>query len=166
MAIAATSGRPGQALGGSGASRFGSGGVVTVSGPSSQTTGSLLATLPDGRQIVVDAGGTALTGIGAKPRTFTFRLLSWATTLPAGSRVALTLAGTSTAQDPANLVYLAAVPDNTHLTIGNVTLTLPVLKTPVGRGGSGSRPYSPRRPLPAPPEQDRPRLPASPPRRS
>jgi alpha-beta hydrolase superfamily lysophospholipase len=91
----------------------------------------LSATLPDGRQIVVDAGGTALTLIGAKPRTVTFKLLSWATTLPAGSRVTLTLAGTSTAQDPANLVYLAAVPDDTHLTIGKVALALPVLKKPV-----------------------------------
>ena len=92
----------------------------------------LVARTPDGREIVVSEGG-APTELTRRPRAVTIRLISQVTTIPARSRLELTLAGTSTAQNPGNLLYLVPVPDRARLTIGKVQLSLPVLRTPVSR---------------------------------
>ena len=68
-----------------------------------------------------------------KPRLLTIRLISQATRIPAGSRLELTLAGTSTAQNPGNLLYLVPVPQRARITLRNVSLTIPALRTPVSR---------------------------------
>jgi predicted acyl esterase len=92
----------------------------------------LVARTPDGREIVVSEGGTP-TELARRPRTVTIRLISQVTTIPARSRLELTLAGTSTAQNPANLLYLVPVGDRARITIGRVQLSVPVLRTPVSR---------------------------------
>ena len=90
----------------------------------------LSATLPDGSDYIVGEGGVPLK-LTRKPKSVTIRLAFWATTLPAGSKVRLTLAATSTAQSSSNLVYISSVPDGSKLTVGKVTLTVPVLLKPI-----------------------------------
>jgi hypothetical protein len=113
-------------------------GAPTVRARVSSTSGwshlvaVLVARAPDGREIVVSEGG-APTRLGSRPTTLTIRLISQATLIPRGSRLELTLAGTSTAQHPGNLLYLVPVPQRARLTISNVTLSVPVLRTPVSR---------------------------------
>jgi alpha-beta hydrolase superfamily lysophospholipase len=114
---------------------FGAGTVgVTASGTAawSHLVAVLAARTPAGRSVVVSEGGVP-TRLASRPRTFAIRLLSTATTIPAGSRLELTLAATSTAQSPSNLLYLVPVSDRARLTVRRVQLTLPVLRTPVSR---------------------------------
>jgi hypothetical protein len=64
----------------------------------------------------------------------TIRLLNQATFLPAGSRLTLTLASSSTAQSGANLIYLdLPMPARAHVRVGTAVLRLPGLRTPVTR---------------------------------
>jgi predicted acyl esterase len=113
-------------------------GAPTVRARVSSTTGwshlvgVLVARTPGGQEIVVSEGGVP-TNLGARPTTVTIRLISQATRIPAGSRLELTLAGTSTAQHPANLLYLVPVPQRARITIQNVRLQVPVLRTPISR---------------------------------
>src|SRR5215207_2663275 len=113
-------------------------GAPTVKVRVSSTTGwshhvaVLVARTPSGQEIVVSAGG-APTTLTSKPRLLTIRLVSQATRIPASSRLELTLAGTSTAQNAANLLYLVPVPQRARITVRNVSLTIPALRTPVSR---------------------------------
>lgn len=113
-------------------------GAPTVQVRASSTTGwshlvaVLVARTPAGQEIVVSEGGVP-TSLTAKPKLFTIRLISQATRIPAGSRLELTLAGTSTAQNGANLLYLVPVPQSARITLRNVTLAIPALRTPVSR---------------------------------
>ena len=113
-------------------------GAPTVQVRASSATGwshlvaVLVARTPAGREIVVSEGGMP-TSLTAKPKLFTIRLISQATLIPAGSRLELTLAGTSTAQNGANLLYLVPVPQRARITLRNVSLTIPALRTPVSR---------------------------------
>jgi predicted acyl esterase len=114
---------------------FGAGTVrVTASGTAtwSHLVAVLAARTTAGRTVIVSEGGVP-TRLASRPRTFTIRLLSTATTIPARSRLELTLAATSTAQNPTNLLYLVPVPDRARLTVRQVALTVPVLRTPVSR---------------------------------
>jgi predicted acyl esterase len=86
----------------------------------------------DGRTIIVTEGGIP-TRLSTRPRFLTIRLLSTATTIPAGSRIELTLAATSTAQNPGNLLYLVPVENGARLTVRRVELALPLLRAPVSR---------------------------------
>jgi hypothetical protein len=45
----------------------------------------------------------------------------------------VTVAGTSTAQSPGNLLYLSGVPRTARLVVGRARLTLPVLARPISR---------------------------------
>lgn len=113
-------------------------GAPTVQVRASSTTGwshlvaVLVARTPSGREIVVSEGGVP-TSLTAKPRLFTIRLISQVTRIPAGSRLELTLAGTSTAQNAANLLYLVPVPQRARITVRNVSLAIPALRTAVSR---------------------------------
>jgi predicted acyl esterase len=113
-------------------------GAPTVRVQASSTTGwshlvaVLVARAPNGSETVVSEGGTP-TKLGAKPRPVTIRLISQVTTIPKGSRLELTLAGTSTAQNPGNLLYLVPVPQRAKITLGSVQLAIPALKKPVSR---------------------------------
>jgi len=113
-------------------------GAPTVQVRASSATGwshlvaVLVARTPSGQEIVVSEGG-APTSLTARPKVVTIRLISQATRIPAGSRLELTLAGTSTAQNPGNLLYLVPVPQRAKITLRNVTLTIPALRAPVSR---------------------------------
>jgi pimeloyl-ACP methyl ester carboxylesterase len=113
-------------------------GAPTVRARVTSTTGwshlvaVLVARTPSGQEIVVSEGGTP-TNLGARPTTVTIRLIAQVTRIPAGSRLELTLAGTSTAQHPGNLLYLVPVPERARITIRNVTVAVPVLRSPVSR---------------------------------
>ena len=85
------------------------------------------------REIVVSAGG-ARTRLTRRPKTVAIRLISQVTAIPAGSRLRLTIAATSTAQHPSNLLYLTSnVPPSARLTVGRAVVTLPVLVRTVSR---------------------------------
>ena len=105
---------------------------VTSSTGWSHLVAVLVARTPGGEEIVVSEGGVP-TNLGARPTTVTVRLISQATRIPAGSTLELTLAGTSTAQNPGNLLYLVPVPQRARISIRDVRLQVPVLRTPVSR---------------------------------
>ncbi len=89
-------------------------GAPTVDVQAASTTGwshlvaVLVARTPQGQELVVSEGG-APTKLGSKPRRVRIRMIGVAKKIPAGSRLELTLAGTSTAQNAANLLYLVPV---------------------------------------------------------
>jgi hypothetical protein len=98
-----------------------------------QVVAVLSALTPQGREIVISAGG-ARTRLARRPRTVAIRLLNQVTAIPPRSRLRLTIAATSTAQNPGNLLYLTSiVPGSARLTIGRATVTLPVLMRPVSK---------------------------------
>ncbi len=92
----------------------------------------LSALTPSRKEIVISSGG-ARVRLTRRPRAVTVRLISQVTAIPARSRLRLTIAATSTAQSPGNLLYLTGVPDSARLTVGSARLTLPVLAKPVSR---------------------------------
>jgi predicted acyl esterase len=96
--------------------------------------GVLSAVTPDGKEIVVSEGGRQTAGLTRTPRTVTIRFIDDATLIPAGSRLRLTLASASTAQNINNLLYLdVGMPDTARVTIGKATLKLPVLEKTISR---------------------------------
>jgi hypothetical protein len=113
-------------------------GAPTVDVQAASTTGwshlvaVLVARTPQGQELVVSEGG-APTKLGSKPRRVRIRMIGVAKKIPAGSRLELTLAGTSTAQNAANLLYLVPVSQRARITVRNVSLAIPVLRTPVTR---------------------------------
>jgi predicted acyl esterase len=92
----------------------------------------LSALTPSRKEIVISSGG-ARVRLRRRPRAVNLRLISQVTAIPARSRLRLTIAATSTAQSPGNLLYLTGVPDSARLTVGSARLTLPVLAKPVSR---------------------------------
>ena len=93
----------------------------------------LSALAPGGKELIVADGGTDTQAVGSKPRTVTIRLQNEVTSIPAGSRLRVTLGARSTVQSVANLVYLIPVQDGSRAVVGKTTLTLPILAKPVSR---------------------------------
>lgn len=85
---------------------------------------------PGGGETILSEGGVPLRA-SRRPRPVTIRLLSQAVAVPAGSRLRVTLAATSTAQASANLLYLLGVPDGARARVRDVRVTLPLLRTPI-----------------------------------
>lgn len=105
--------------------------TIAASGGWSRLVAVLTARTPQGREILVSAGGVP-TRNGA--RKVTIRLQSQATLLPRGSRLTLTLASSSTAQASSNLLYLdLPMAPTARLRVGTVVLRLPGLRTQVTR---------------------------------
>jgi predicted acyl esterase len=105
--------------------------TIAASGGWPRLVAVLTARTPQGKEIVVSAGGIPTTN-GA--RKVTIRLIDQATYIPKGSRLTLTLASSSTAQSSSNILYLdLPVPESARVRVGNATLRLPVLRTPVTR---------------------------------
>lgn len=92
----------------------------------------LSAVTPQKRVLVVSSGG-ARVRLGRRPKQVTIRLISQLTNIPPRSRLRLTIAATSTAQSPGNLLYLSGVPRSARLVVGPARLTLPVLTKPISR---------------------------------
>jgi predicted acyl esterase len=108
--------------------------LVTVTASTRTQAKQLVAVLeavpPTGSPILVTEGGARPT-LGRKPRSVSFPLISDATLIPRGSKLRLTVSWTSTAQSPANLLYLTGVPDGSSCTIAKARVTLVVLTKPV-----------------------------------
>jgi predicted acyl esterase len=86
-----------------------------------------------GSEIVVSEGGVNTTGLTGK-RTLTIRLIDTATLIPRGARLTLTLASSSVAQNPGNLLYLnLPMPKAAHIVLGPAKLSLPILRKPISR---------------------------------
>jgi predicted acyl esterase len=93
---------------------------------------AVLSAVTRSGETVLSEGG-AQVGLTAKPQTVPVRLISDGNLIPAGARLRVTVAATSTAQSPANLLYLLGLQRGARLTVGASTLTLPVLRTRVSR---------------------------------
>ena len=85
-----------------------------------------------GQETVLTEGGT-ITQFGSKARTVSMKLISTGNLIRPGSKLRVYLGGTSTVQNVANLLYLKLVPDDSQLTVGKVTLTLPLLPKTISR---------------------------------
>ena len=103
--------------------------TIAASGGWSRLVAVLTARTPQGKEILVSAGGVP-TSNGA--RKVTIQLASQATYIPRGSRLTLTLASSSTAQSSANLLYLdLPMAATARARVGTATLKLPGLRTRV-----------------------------------
>ncbi len=110
---------------------FGSGIVrvpVTLGAGWTHLVAVLTAQAPDGSTTLIADGGVPTT---RGRRMLSIRLLADATTITRGSRLTLILGGTSLTQSPANQLYIASVPSSARITIGRVSLSLPVLQHPI-----------------------------------
>jgi hypothetical protein len=102
--------------------------AATAAGGWSRLVALLTATTPAGNTIVVSGGGVP-TSPGT--RTYSIRLISQVTAIPAGSRLAVTF-GSSTSGTAGGLLYLdLPTAGSPTLTIGRASLKLPVLTKPV-----------------------------------
>ena len=115
-------------------------GSATVTASVSSTSGwpHLVAVLSaltrGGGETVISEGGIPTSGLTGQSTRVTIRLLNDATLIPAGSRLRLTLASSSTAQNIANALYLdVGMSPSAKLTVAKTTLRLPVLQRPVSR---------------------------------
>ncbi|GIU94022.1 MAG: hypothetical protein KatS3mg012_0479 [Gaiellaceae bacterium] len=104
--------------------------TVATSGGFARLIAVVTARTPQGREVVLGAGGVR-TRPGA--RKLTIRLPSQATFLPRGSRLTLTLSSSSAAAS-ASAPYLdSPMPPSARARVGNAVLRVPVLRTPVTR---------------------------------
>ena len=105
--------------------------TATAGGGWSRLVAVLTARTPAGQEIVVSVGGMPAT---PGTRNYRIRMIDQATFVPKGSRFSVTVASSSSAQNPANLLYLdLPMPAGARVTLGPITLRVPVLKTPVSR---------------------------------
>jgi predicted acyl esterase len=108
--------------------------VVTVEASTRTKAKQLVAVLEavprTGAATIVSEGGTLLPP-RSKAWTLSFRLIHDTALIASGSKLRLTLSWTSTAQNPANLLYLTGVPDGSSLAVTSAAVKLPVLKSPV-----------------------------------
>ncbi len=107
--------------------------TARLSGGWERLVAVLTATTRKHKTIVVSEGGVNTTGLSGR-RNLTIRMISDATLIPTGSRLALTLANSSMAQDPGNLLYLdLPQPPGAKVALGLARLDLPVLRKPISR---------------------------------
>ena len=104
---------------------------LSATGTFPHVVATLSALTPAG-ETVVSSGGTAAT-LSSRGQTLTISMLSTSTPIPKGSRLRLTIAGTSLAQNRANLLYLVNVPDGRTLRLRWARLSVPFLRTPVSQ---------------------------------
>ncbi|HSB38386.1 MAG TPA: alpha/beta fold hydrolase [Gaiellaceae bacterium] len=118
------------------AETFGSAGVrvmARLTGGWPRLVAVLTAQPRRGPEVVVSEGGVNTTGLSGT-RQLAIRLIDTATLIPRGARLRLTLASSSLAQSPGNLLYLnLPVPPAARITLGAASLTLPILRKPVSR---------------------------------
>lgn len=96
--------------------------------------GVLSALTPGGGETVISEGAIPTPGLTGQSTRVTIRFLNDATLIPSGSRLRLTLASSSTAQNINNALYLdVGMSPSAKLTVTKATLRLPVLQSPVSR---------------------------------
>ncbi|HTS73144.1 MAG TPA: alpha/beta fold hydrolase [Gaiellaceae bacterium] len=107
--------------------------TAKLAGGWSRVVAVLTARTPKRKTIVVSEGGVNTASLTGK-HALTIRLLDVATLIPRGSKLTLTLASSSTAQDPGNLLYLdLPMPPTAKVSLGPALLKMPVLRTPISR---------------------------------
>ena len=107
--------------------------TARLSGGWSRLVAVLAAEPRRGSAIVVSEGGVNTAGLKGT-RKLTIRLIDTATLIPRGARLVLTLASSSVAQNPGNLLYLnLPMPKAARISLGAARLTLPILRKPVSR---------------------------------
>jgi predicted acyl esterase len=110
--------------------------VVRVTASTSSEWPHLVAVLTSvdarGQETVLTEGGT-ITALGKRARTISIKLIATGNLVRRGTKLRVYLGGTSTVQNIANLLYLKLVPDDARLTVGKVTLTLPLLPKTISR---------------------------------
>ncbi|HEY6835828.1 MAG TPA: CocE/NonD family hydrolase [Gaiellaceae bacterium] len=86
-----------------------------------------------GKSIVVSEGGINTAALRGT-HTLTIDMIDDATVIPRGATLTLTLASSSLAQDPNNLLYLdPTMPRGAKVSLGPARLTIPVLRRPISR---------------------------------
>ena len=99
--------------------------TATAAGGWARLVAVLTARTPAGKEIIVSAGGLPTT---PGRRTYTIRMIDQATFVPKGSRFSVTVASSSSAQNPANLLYLdLPMVAGARVTLGPMALSIPVL---------------------------------------
>jgi predicted acyl esterase len=107
--------------------------TVRLSGGWSRLVAVLSAKRRRGADIVVSEGGVNTAGLRGTHR-LTIRMIDNATLIPLGARLRLTLASSSLAQNPSNVLYLnLPMPTTARISIGDARLSLPVLRHPISR---------------------------------
>ena len=107
--------------------------TARLGGGWSRVVAVLTAKPPRKPEVVLSEGGVNTTGLSGT-RKLTINLIDVATLIPRGSRLRLTLASSSLAQSPGNLLYLnLPMPPAARITLGPVRLALPILRAPVSR---------------------------------
>jgi hypothetical protein len=107
--------------------------TARLTGGWSRLVAVLTAEPRKGSVTVVSEGGVNTAGLKGT-RKLTIRLLDTATLIPRGARLTLTLASSSVAQNPGNLLYLnLPMPKAARIALGPAKLTLPILRKPISR---------------------------------
>jgi alpha-beta hydrolase superfamily lysophospholipase len=107
--------------------------TAKLSGGWSRLVAVLTAQPRKGKEVVVTEGGVNTAGLSGT-RRLAIRLIDTVTVIPKGARLRLTLASSSLAQNPGNLLYLnLPMPRTARVTIGPAQLTLPILRKTVSR---------------------------------
>ena len=107
--------------------------TVALSGGWERLVAVLTARTPKRKTIVVSEGGINTRAMTGK-HALTIRLISDATPIPKGSKLTLTLASNSLAQDPANLLYLdLPQAPAARVKLGPARLDLPALRKPISK---------------------------------
>jgi hypothetical protein len=107
--------------------------TVRLGGGWSRVVAVLTAQPRRGAEVVVSEGGVNTAGVKGRKR-LAIHLIDTATVIRQGARLMLTIASSSLAQSPGNLLYLnLPMPPKARLTVGPARLVLPILRTPVSR---------------------------------
>jgi predicted acyl esterase len=103
--------------------------TATSAGGWTRLVAVLTATTPQGQTILVSGGGLP---VRTGTRSYAISLIDQSTRIPKGSRFTVTLASSSLAQNPGNLLYLnLPMPASSRITLRSATLTVPVLRATV-----------------------------------
>src|SRR6478735_3852548 len=107
--------------------------TARLTGGWSRLVAVLIAQRGHGSETVVSEGGVNTAGLKGRKK-LTIRLIDTATLIPRGARLTLTLASSSVAQNPGNLLYLnLPMPRLARIQVGPAKLTLPILRSPISR---------------------------------
>jgi fermentation-respiration switch protein FrsA (DUF1100 family) len=107
--------------------------TARLTGGWSRLVAVLAAEPRNGSEIIVSEGGINTTGLKGT-RKLAIRMIDTATLIPRGARLTLTLASSSVAQNPGNLLYLnLPMPRAARVMLGPARLMLPILRSPVSR---------------------------------
>ena len=107
--------------------------TVRVTGGWSRVVAVLTAQPRRGPEVVVSEGGINTSSLKGTRRV-RIHLIDTATLIRQGSRLRLTVASSSLAQNGGNLLYLnLPMPRRARLTVGPAKLVLPILRTPISR---------------------------------